>query len=538
MNTIPCCARVLIAMLALFVAQSPTAHGRPPADGASDHGYRIGGTVVDGLDGHALSRARVTISLATDSALARTIITREDGRFFFEHLASGKYVLFGARRGYAPQQYKQHEDFASWIVTGARHDRTNVRFALLPNATISGVVTDDSNEPVRDASVRLLFRGLGEGRRKAVITQQMVTDDEGRYRFGQLHSGTYLIAVEARPWYANSGPSSAKADANSGLDVVYPVTYFSNATDEEGASPISVHAGDSAVADITLHAIPAAHISVQIRNGDHSVTVHSGIWETSYSTTTTRAGGNLGVVEVSGLAPGPVTVEVTSQDGEGTRVRSRSLLLSGNAELDSATISDGAAISGVVKMNDLSALSGPITILLQNSILQQPEAAMVSGNGEFRFAEAGMAAGTYKISVGQPAGATLLSVSATGAIVQGQNLVIGADKEVHLTLMIAAGRTRVGGVALKRGQPLEAAMLLLVPEDYAHLDSLYRRYQSDSDGTFEFEDVVPGRYTVIAIEDGWDLEWSRPEVIAKYLPGGKKIQVARQAIEGLDVEAQ
>jgi len=149
-----------------------------------------------------------------------------------------------------------------------------------------------------------------------------------------------------------------------------------------------------------------------------------------------------------------------------------------------------------------------------------------------------MAAGTYKISVGQPAGATLLSVSATGAIVQGQNLVIGADKEVHLTLMIAAGRTRVGGVALKRGQPLEAAMLLLVPEDYAHLDSLYRRYQSDSDGTFEFEDVVPGRYTVIAIEDGWDLEWSRPEVIAKYLPGGKKIQVARQAIEGLDVEAQ
>ena len=32
---------------------------------------------------------------------------------------------------------------------------------------------------------------------------------------------------------------------------------------------------------------------------------------------------------------------------------------------------------------------------------------------------------------------------------------------------------------------------------------LIRRDQSDSDGSFALRDVVPGQYTVVAIQDGW-----------------------------------
>ena len=35
----------------------------------------------------------------------------------------------------------------------------------------------------------------------------------------------------------------------------------------------------------------------------------------------------------------------------------------------------------------------------------------------------------------------------------------------------------------------------------------------------------PGKYPVLAIEDGWKLEWLTPVVIQKYLPGGEVVQV-------------
>jgi len=37
---------------------------------------------------------------------------------------------------------------------------------------------------------------------------------------------------------------------------------------------------------------------------------------------------------------------------------------------------------------------------------------------------------------------------------------------------------------------------------------LVRRDQSDSDGIFTLHSVVAGQYTVVAISDGWDLEWA------------------------------
>jgi hypothetical protein len=41
--------------------------------------------------------------------------------------------------------------------------------------------------------------------------------------------------------------------------------------------------------------------------------------------------------------------------------------------------------------------------------------------------------------------------------------------------------------------------------------------------------VIPGEYTIVAIENGWDLDWSQPGVIARYLPNGEKLKVGTAA---------
>jgi hypothetical protein len=51
------------------------------------------------------------------------------------------------------------------------------------------------------------------------------------------------------------------------------------------------------------------------------------------------------------------------------------------------------------------------------------------------------------------------------------------------------------------------------------------------------KNVVPGQYTVVAIEDGWELDWSQPEVIARYLPRGLAVTVSDNAGKLLAIPA-
>jgi hypothetical protein len=77
---------------------------------------------------------------------------------------------------------------------------------------------------------------------------------------------------------------------------------------------------------------------------------------------------------------------------------------------------------------------------------------------------------------------------------------------------------------MRDGKPAAGVMILLVPNPAAERE-MFRRDQSDSDGSFQMSRVVPGQYTAVAIEDGWTLDWARPEVIARYLAGGQKVTV-------------
>ncbi len=52
-------------------------------------------------------------------------------------------------------------------------------------------------------------------------------------------------------------------------------------------------------------------------------------------------------------------------------------------------------------------------------------------------------------------------------------------------------------------------MIALVPRDPDADRELFRRDQSDLDGTFSLGNVIPGEYTVVAIENGWDLNCGR-----------------------------
>jgi hypothetical protein len=126
--------------------------------------------------------------------------------------------------------------------------------------------------------------------------------------------------------------------------------------------------------------------------------------------------------------------------------------------------------------------------------------------------------------VGAGASLPVASISVAGRAHAG-NLLTVRDRPLSVVVTVSLGASRVQGFARKDGKGLAGAMIILAPRNAAAFRSLVRRDQSDSDGSFSLRDVVPGQYTLVAIEDAWELDWARPEVLARYLPRGIPVTV-------------
>ena len=80
-------------------------------------------------------------------------------------------------------------------------------------------------------------------------------------------------------------------------------------------------------------------------------------------------------------------------------------------------------------------------------------------------------------------------------------------------------------------------MVLLLPQDLDR-DQLIRRDQSDADGSFTLARIAPGRYTLVAIDDGHDLAYKTQSVIKPYLAGGLVVTIPQTSSTPLQVTIQ
>src|ERR1700761_7759063 len=241
--------RNLLALLLICIASGQTT-------------YTTSGTVVIGGGNKPVRNALVTITAVTNPSLKFSCLTHDDGRFTFQNLPAAKFSLSAERRNNSVEFFHQSEGYSTAIVTGPGLHSDNILFPLTLTGSISGVVKDEEGDPVRDAQVLLFRRGIISGKLQAGLEKQQQSNSSGEFHFGQLAPGNYLLAVQARPWYAQNRLAEQQNEANSDLDVAYPVTYSGGGTDPESASPIAVTGGATSAVDITLQAEPAVHIEL------------------------------------------------------------------------------------------------------------------------------------------------------------------------------------------------------------------------------------------------------------------------------------
>ncbi|HZD48708.1 MAG TPA: carboxypeptidase regulatory-like domain-containing protein [Silvibacterium sp.] len=524
----------------------------------SSGSYSIGGTLISAVTGQPLDRAEVTLHDPTGERLVAETTTGQDGRFNFEHLAAGKYELAASRRGYIGAAYDEHEGYSTAIVTGEGLKNDGIIFRLSPRAVIKGVVSDDAGDPAPQARVSLYRQNQRNGVGNIVRAGVTMTDDTGAYEFARLDAGNYYIAVTATPWYATRPQPRHDAQGNtlpdetrSPLDVAYPTTFYADVTDSDSATPIPVKAGDQVQVNLNLHAVPAVHLSVQVPSPSdrgfampqlsQEIFGMSEAAQPSMSYSWRGQGGEVDgqtTVEFTGVAPGQYSVEL---HGGGDSSRAASIDAASDARIDLSKASDMADVSGKVVMAGGGELPDRLNLSLRTSDGRNGGGDRVNADGTFSLH--GVPPGSYEVWV--TAADTSLAVAhltATGAPTEGSVIKI-ATAPVAISATLASGSATVTGCATRDGKPAPGVMVLLAPRDPGAEREMFRRDQSDSDGSFQLSRVVPGEYTVVAIEDGWTLDWARPGVIAHYLAKGLKVIVPTHtkdfAIKGtIEVQAK
>ena len=529
--------RIAIACLLLALSAAPSAQTQTqvPLPGAGP--FRIAGTVLSAREGYPLSRARVSLRDVKNPQYQISMITGDGGHFEFRNLSAGKYSLLGAKRGYITASYDQHEQFSTAIVTGAGLDTENLNLHLAPTAVITGHVFDESGEPIRMTNVTLWRDDHSAGIGRTVPARTDQSDDQGSFEFAPLSAGTYFVSVAATPWYSIHPPSLRQTSAsdapasqvNRALDVVYPPTYYAGATEVEDASPILIRGGDRLDIDLHLAPVPALHVILhgpkpEIGQAFQIPTLLKRDFDGPQRAVQPEVPQMIGpgVYDIA-TAPGKYELLLPQSNGQPSRA-SEVEISQDNQELDISVAQAVSTISAKVELMGEATPPSPMVFALRNAQNRVVARAELSAAREISFAD--VVPGNYEVLAGSALRAySVVSMMVNGSPVSGRSFTVPAGANLALSLSVVGGAADVNGVAQRAGKGAAGAMIVLIPKSPETNRDLFRRDQSDLDGTFTFHSVIPGAYTVIAIENGWDLDWSKPAVIAHYGAHGQKLMV-------------
>ena len=485
--------------------------------------------------------------------MEQTAETDAQGRFVFDLPTEGSWQLSASAVGFRTQFYNEHEGFSSAVVVRTNLPLPDLIFLLEPDSTVSGFVRDEAGEAVRNAVLMLQLVTASQtssGRR-----QQATTDDQGHFEISDVPPGNYKLSVQATPWYAAGTlhvGAEAHQTADTGLDVVYPVTWYPGVLDSEIAGEIKLHGGEAAHVDLNLLPVQAAHLRLTAPAGTSTSPVAVPTIERIENGTPTGIAMPVSTVnnqlEFGSLSPGLYRISSSQPDGGYVTAflhvaAGATISLSG---IDAAGTTDvtcrfaGEAARSQVVLTDVS--TGAMFSSSSRGSLglrrHGPPSLDSQGAAE-NERHIAAPAGRYQVSLMGEPDLYLTSLSLRDKPLT-DRIVVLSGGSVGLTLHVARGRTSLTGRALLGGKAVAGAMIMLVPTTFGQPGSadLLRRDQSNTDGSYELQSIVPGNYILLAIDRGWNVNWHDPATLDRYLLHGIPLSLQPHSRPSQDVQAQ
>ncbi|MGH9849310.1 MAG: carboxypeptidase regulatory-like domain-containing protein [Blastocatellia bacterium] len=499
--------------------------------GAQTKGAITGRVVTD--DGSGMANVTVVItSVGSQSGAQRTATTDEEGNFRFTDLPARSYgvSVFGSR------EYVQAP-----LTTSESNQRRYYRLGESANITlirggvITGRVTNANGEPVVGIQVSAIRVRDAEGQpvRGSSGGVPRMTDDRGVYRLYGLQPGAYVVAANA---------SHLFIPVASPYDHEVP-TYYPSST-RDAAAEVAVASGSEASSiDIRYRGERGHAVSGKVSGVDLAVSylsaliylthVATGAVVSSVYTNPNQSGGGFAFY---GVADGEYDLVAERSGDSGS---------DGQASQPRRVTVRGADLTGIeLKLAPQASIAGKVILepipqrcedkrppAMEEVVLQarrdeaikaslppffsMPRAAPPNEKGEFLIQRLNPARyrlqtnlsneNWYLKSITASASSPSGGAGAASGSDPGRSglLLKSGERASGVTVTIAEGAASLRGkvVADKEGSRSPARILVyLMPAETASADDVlrYSETMAGKNGAFEFKQIAPGKYRLLA----------------------------------------
>jgi hypothetical protein len=503
----------------------------------------VEGAVVKATTAEGLKKIAVNLMSLQGEHQSFTSVTDGNGRFTFDGLEPGRYVLSAGGNGYPQQNFGQKRGRPSMKIltlTPGSAEKDLV-FPLTPPGVITGTIRDEEGDPVIGGQVQALRIVHMGGRQQASPGGYAQTNDLGQYRIYGLDPGQYLIGANYQ----------RQAVGNAPIQDVYLPTYYPSTSDTGQAAPIRISPGDEVsgidvdlelthsvivrgriVTEVPVKTLRDTYVSLMPRPS-----LAGGYMGANYGGMVQDDMGNF---EIHGVPPGSYVVFANLSDG-GHTYSGRALVETGNANADGVTVAVG---SGVTLRGRVRLSSGGELDFSHLGVSLQPVENYVGGVGvqvaaDGTFVLENISDGTYRVNVGGfPEEFYLQSARLGGTDALGPGLTVSHyDPLGNLDVVLSKDGGRVDGVVLKDQQPVGGAIVVLIPDPpNRNHNELYSFKTTDPLGRFSLLGLPPGDFKLFAWEQGTGLPYTDPDFIKDYEDRGSRVHIEEKEQQSVQLQ--
>ena len=499
-------------------------------------------------DGQPIMNATVMVQSFTGTPVARPTRPDAEGRFVFEDLAPGAYIVMAMAPGYIDQSMALGNPL-QW----PRHlIGSNVSINMIRGGVITGLVTNPKGEPIVGVPVHATVTSTQSSSMLGFVSGGSETDDRGIYRIYGLLPGQYTVVA--------GGKGAVPQFGASGFDVDVP-TYYPSTT-RDTAVPVSVRSGDQTTGIDIKYRGTEGHSISGIVTGNIEASAATNVVTIMLAHATTASVLSL---EFAGGADPRRAFSINGvADGEYDLFASYLTNPNDNALIGTKRVTvRGSDLTGIeLHLIALSSMAGTITLdpikpedkcdkrgsQVIETILKlpaddpkkaanQPLTAIFSGLGQLNdkgeFALRNLDAAKYRFDIKLPSESWYVRAinlpataapratpqtttgpaaqsSATGpnpsatspntGTWQGILTIKSGDQLTGISIMVGQDAAALRGRAGPEGVVREGTHVHLVPLDREQANNILRYSESSvkRDGGFAFSNLAPGRYLILS----------------------------------------
>lgn len=528
---------------------------------AGQNAIRVEGTTLS-VNGYLVPKATVglqgTGGQPGQPPVSYIETTDNEGKFVFEDVAPGRYMLSAVKPGFITTRYgaRSNTSPGTQFNLTAGMELKDLVVKMTPQGVIAGKVMDQDGDPVV-TQVQAWRNTYLRGRKQLVPAGSGIVNNRGEYRLSNLAPGRYYISASDRR--VVSSITAERAGRSGGVQEGNITTYYPNGTDASTAAPVDVAAGGEIRGiDIRLlrakvytvrgkaasaSGVPAQVLVAFVRKEEGSaglpVTLNGG------SITQLRPGGSF---EFRNIVPGTYVLQVVQADANGNapaNLTGRVEVTVADANIDNLVLplGPGPEITGTVRLEDgdIATLAPLLRFTLsltetEGVPIGSPN-AQVKDDGTFRF----NVVGTRKYvlnAISLPSGTYLKSARFGGQDVTHSpfDTTSGAGGTLDIVLSSKAADVS-GSVQNKRGEALAGVIVTLWPKTPdATLTGGARQAFTDQNGGFEFKGLAPGDYYVAAWEELESGLATSTDFLTHFTSDASAIKLAEGAHESRDLK--